>query len=236
MRGPSLHAIPRRYAPLILLRTLISMKKTLTISAAAIAATIALAGCSAGTEAGSSATSSMPGMNHGSSAMPSGSASVTSTASAEFNDADTMFAQMMIPHHAQAVEMSDIMLKKEGIPTAVTDLATKIEAAQGPEIEKMTGWLESWGQPTEMPTGAHSSHSMSGMMGEEDMAKLEAAQGTEAAKLFLTQMIAHHEGAVEMAKTETTDGKNADAVQLSKDIVSSQEAEIQEMKDLLATL
>ena len=68
------------------------------------------------------------------------------------------------------------------------------------------------------------------------MAKLEAAQGTEAAKLFLTQMIAHHEGAVIMAKTEAADGKNADAVRLSKDIVSSQEAEIQEMKDLLATL
>ncbi|CCQ47520.1 conserved hypothetical protein [Pseudarthrobacter siccitolerans] len=208
------------------------MKKTLTISAAAIAAAIALAGCSAGSDTGSSATS-MPGMNHGGSAMPSTSAPATSAAaSADFNDADTMFAQMMIPHHTQAVAMSDIMLKKEGIPAAVTDLATKIKAAQGPEIEKMTGWLQSWGQPTEMP----SAHSMEGMMGEDDMAKLEGAQGTEAAKLFLTQMIAHHEGAVMMAKTETTDGKNADAVQLSKDIVSSQEAEIQEMKDLLATL
>ncbi|MEV8132747.1 MULTISPECIES: DUF305 domain-containing protein [Pseudarthrobacter] len=213
------------------------MKKTLTISAAAIAAAIALAGCAAGSGTGTSDSSSMPGMNHGSSAMPSSSAPATSAAaSAEFNDADTMFAQMMIPHHAQAVTMSDMILEKEGIPAPVTDLATNIKAAQGPEIEKMTGWLESWGQPTEAPTGAHSGHSMSGVMGEEDMAKLEAAQGTEAAKLFLTQMIAHHEGAVQMAKTETTDGKNADAVQLSKDIVSDQEAEIQEMKDLLATL
>ena len=212
------------------------MKKTLTISAAAIAAAIALAGCSAGSDAGSSATS-MPGMNHGSSAMPSTSAPATSAAaSADFNDADTTFAQMMIPHHTQAVAMSDIILKKEGIPAAVTDLATKIKAAQAPEIEKMTGWLQSWGQPTEMPTDMPSAHSMEGMMGEDDMAKLEAAQGTEAAKLFLTQMIAHHEGAVMMAKNETTDGKNTDAVQLSKDIVSSQEAEIQEMKDLLATL
>ncbi|MFW0773533.1 DUF305 domain-containing protein [Paenarthrobacter nitroguajacolicus] len=213
------------------------MMKTLTVSAAAIAAAIALAGCAAGTEAGSPATSSMPGMNHGGSTMPSGTASATSAAaSAEFNDADTMFAQMMIPHHTQAVAMSETMLKKEGIPAAVTELATKIKDAQGPEIEKMTGWLESWGQPTAMPTNMPSGHSMSGMMGEEDMAKLEAAQGTEAAKLFLTQMIAHHEGAVMMARTETTDGKNADAVQLSKDIVSDQEAEIQEMKDLLATL
>ncbi|MFX1821290.1 DUF305 domain-containing protein [Pseudarthrobacter sp. CC4] len=213
------------------------MTKTLTISAAAIAAAIALAGCSAGSGTGSSGTGSMPGMNHGSSGMSSTSAPATSAAAAaEFNDADTMFAQMMIPHHTQAVAMSDMMLKKEGIPASVTDLAAKVKAAQGPEIEKMTGWLQSWGQPTETPTDMPSAHSMEGMMGEEDMAKLEAAQGTEAAKLFLTQMIAHHEGAVMMAKTETTDGKNADAVQLSKDIVSSQETEIQEMKDLLATL
>ncbi|CCQ46080.1 conserved hypothetical protein [Pseudarthrobacter siccitolerans] len=212
------------------------MKKTLTVSAAALAAAIALAGCS--TNSGSSSDgSSMPGMNHGSTGTASSTAPATSAAaSAGFNDADVMFAQMMIPHHTQAVTMSETMLAKEGIPAAVTDLATKIKAAQGPEIEKMTGWLKSWGQSTEMPTNMPSGHSMSGMMGEDDMAKLEAAQGTEAAKLFLTQMIAHHEGAVEMAKTETTDGKNTDAVQLSKDIVSDQEAEIQEMKDLLATL
>jgi uncharacterized protein (DUF305 family) len=209
------------------------MKKTLTISAAAIAAAISLAGCAAGSGTGSPETSATSGMNHGSSGMMSSSAPA---ASADFNDADTMFAQMMIPHHTQAVAMSDMILAKEGIPASVTDLATKIKAAQGPEIEKMSGWLQSWGQPTEAPAGAHSGHSMSGMMGEDDMAKLEAAQGTEAAKLFLTQMIAHHEGAVMMAKTETTDGKNAEAVQLSKVIVSAQEAEIQEMKDLLATL
>lgn len=199
------------------------MKKTLTISAAVTAAAFALAGCSAGSGTGSPETSGTS----------SSSAPATSSAArAESNDADAMFAQAMIPHHAQAVAMSDTMLKKEGIPAVVTDLATRIKAAQGPEIEKMTDWLEGWGQPTKMSSG----HSMSGMMGEDDMAKLESAQGTEAAKLFLTQMIAHHEGAVEMARTETTDGKNAGAVQLSKDIVSSQEAEIQEMKDLLATL
>ena len=214
------------------------MKKTLTLSAAAIAAAIALAGCSTGSGSGGSESGGMPGMNHGSSGMSSTAAPATSSpaAAAEFNDADTMFAQMMIPHHTQAVAMSELMLKKQGIPAAVTDLATRIKAAQGPEIEKMTGWLQSWGQPTAMPTDMASAHSMEGMMGADDMAKLEAAQGVEAAKLFLTQMIAHHEGAVMMAKTETTGGKNTDAVQLSKDIVSSQEAEIQEMKDLLATL
>ncbi|WP_248758982.1 DUF305 domain-containing protein [Pseudarthrobacter sp. SSS035] len=206
------------------------MKKTLTLSALTIAAAIALAGCSTGS-AGSEGTG-MPGMTHGGSGMPSSSA----PAAAEFNEADAVFAQLMIRHHAQAVEMSDLMLEKEGIPATVTGLATRIKAAQGPEIEKMTAWLKSWNQPTEMPSGMAGGHSMSGMMGQEDMTALRAGQGTEAAKLFLTQMTAHHEGAVTMAKTESTDGKYPEAVQLAKDIVTAQETEIQEMKDLLATL
>ena len=77
---------------------------------------------------------------------------------------------------------------------------------------------------------------MNGMMSDADMKELDAAQGTEAAKLFLTQMIAHHQGAIMMAKTETTGGKNPDAVGLSKAIVTAQEAEIQEMQALLTKL
>jgi uncharacterized protein (DUF305 family) len=210
-------------------------KKFLTLSAAAA---IALAGCatgsgsSASSSSSPSAGSSMPGMDHGSGMMSSSAPA----AAAEHNAADVMFAQMMIPHHAQAIQMSDIMLKKQGIPPEVTALATKIKAAQGPEIEKMTGWLTSWNEPTAAPSGHSMGAGMERMMGEEDMKKLETGQGTDAAKLFLTQMIAHHEGAVMMARTESTDGKNPDAVQLSKDIVASQETEIQEMKDLLATL
>ena len=82
-----------------------------------------------------------------------------------------------------------------------------------------------------------SGHGMGdGMMGDDDLKSLDAAQGTEAAKLFLTGMIAHHQGAVMMAKTEMSQGKNPDAIKLSNDIVTSQEAEIKEMQDLLATL
>lgn len=203
-------------------------KKTfLTVSATALAATLALAGCAA--DPGSSGHG-MPGMDHSTSA---GSPSGTATASAVLhNAADTMFAQMMIPHHAQAVEMSDMVLEKQDIPAPVRDLATRIKAAQGPEIETMTGWLKSWNESVT----AHSGHGMEGMMGESDMAKLEAAQGTEAAKLFLSQMITHHEGAVTMAKAETADGVNPDAVNLSKVIVTAQEAEIVEMRNLLGTL
>jgi uncharacterized protein (DUF305 family) len=208
-------------------------KKLLPLSATAVAAALALAGCASGSGTGSSGTST-PGMDHGSSSASAPSTSAPASAT-EHNAADVTFAQMMIPHHAQAVQMSDMMLKKQDIPADVAALATKIKAAQGPEIEMMTGWLQSWNEPTQMPSG-HSSHSMGGMMGDEDMKKLDAAQGGEAARLFLQQMIAHHEGAIMMAKTENTAGKNIDAVKLSKDIVSAQEAEIQEMHTLLSTL
>ena len=203
------------------------------VTGTALAGLIALAGC-----ASNSGSDSMPGMDHGqptASASPSaGSASSDSAASAH-NDADTMFAQMMIPHHAQAVEMSDAILAKKDIPPAVAALAVQIKAAQAPEIEKMTRWLKGWNEPT-MGSSPHSGHSMDGMLSDAELQKLSDAQGTEAARLYLAQMIAHHEGAVAMAKTEISEGKNPEAVQLGKDIVAAQEKEIQDMKALLAGL
>ena len=207
--------------------------KFLTLSATAIAGALALAGCSTGSPAPSatssspaSSASSMPGMGPG---MMSSSAPAAAT---EHNEADTMFAQGMIPHHEQAVEMSEMMLQKKDIPASVTDLATRIKAAQAPEIETMTGWLKTWNESATSGAG----HSMDGMMGDDDLKQLQSAQGTAAARLFLTQMVAHHQGAIMMAQTEMSQGLNADAIKLSKDIATAQEAEIKEMQDLLATL
>ncbi len=204
-------------------------KKFLILSGTAITAAMALAGCANG-----------GGSTPGTSASPTEtSVAATTPAAADHNAADTTFAQMMIPHHAQAVEMSDMILKKQDIPAEVTALATRIKAAQAPEIEQMTGWLKSWNESATPSAGAHSGHGMggmNGMMSADDMKKLDAAQGTEAAKLFLTQMITHHEGAVMMAKTEESGGQNPQAVELSKTIITAQEKEIQEMKDLLAKL
>ena len=75
---------------------------------------------------------------------------------------------------------------------------------------------------------------MTGMMSGDDLTRLDAAQGTDAAKLFLRQMIAHHEGAVEMANAEVRSGQNAEAIRLGRDIAASQTDEIQEMQELLA--
>jgi uncharacterized protein (DUF305 family) len=196
-----------------------------------------------------------------------------------------MFAQHMIPHRQQAIEMSDMILAKQGIDPRVVELANQIKAAQGPEIEQMQGWLTQWGLPT-MPmmpgpgmpgqtgmpgmpgqpgmqspsttpaetTDPHHTSTpretampspsgmpgmpgpggmpgmsempgmpgmpMAGMMSAEDMAALQNAQGVEASKLFLTQMIEHHQGAITMAQS----------------IIDAQQKEITTMQGILATL
>ncbi|MCV9996221.1 DUF305 domain-containing protein [Paeniglutamicibacter sp. ZC-3] len=205
---------------------MIPLKKFAALTITALAAAIALTGCGAGSG------NEMEGMDNSPTATSATSGSQAPATNAQHNAADTMFAQMMIPHHVQAVEMSDIMLEKSDLDPQIEKLAQDIKAAQAPEIQKMTDWLTGWSEPTAMAGG----HGMDGMMTDADLDKLKSAQGTEATKLFLTQMIVHHEGAVKMAETEVTGGQNADAVALAKDIVSSQEAEIKDMQDLLATL
>ena len=163
-----------------------------------------------------------------------GSSASTSAASAH-NDQDVMFAQMMLPHHKQAVQMSDVLLAKgDGVDPNVATLAKQIKAEQGPEITQLTSWLQGWGEPTE---SEHSGmgHSMSGMMSDSDMTDLDQASAKDAGKLFLQQMVQHHEGAVDMAKTEVDKGKNTDAVAMAKSIVSSQTEQITQMKDMLAS-
>jgi uncharacterized protein (DUF305 family) len=201
--------------------------KTLSL-AAALAASLGLAGCAA--DSGTPAGNGMHGSGHaGSSPM----SSMMPDAGAEHNQADIVFAQMMIPHHAQAVEMSDIILAKPDLPPDITGVATKIKDAQAPEIETMTGWLKSWNAPV---MGDHSGHGMSGMVDDDGIEKLKAASGTDAVRLFLEQMIGHHEGAVDMAQQEIGAGKYPASVQLARDIVAAQESEIAEMKQLLASL
>ncbi|PPF39347.1 MULTISPECIES: DUF305 domain-containing protein [unclassified Rathayibacter] len=203
-------------------------KRTLLASTLALATAITLAACS-----DSSGTGGMEGMDHSSSSS-SASASPSSTAAAEadFNDQDVMFAQMMKPHHEQAVEMADMILAKDGISTDVTDLATQIKEAQGPEIAQLEEWISAWGAEDSM---SGMDHSMDGMMSDEDMSSLESATGAEAETLFLEQMMMHHEGAVEMAQTEVDEGQNADAIDMANTIVQTQTEEIATMQDLLAS-
>jgi len=176
----------------------------------------------------------MEGMDHGGDSSSSSSSGESNTGA--HNDADVAFAMGMVPHHQQAVEMADMILGKDGIAPQVIALAEKIKAAQGPEITLMKGWLETWGSPYESMGDMPGMDMGSGMMSEEDMARLDAATGVEASKLFLEQMIEHHNGAIEMANVQAVGGTNPDARELAKNIIKSQTAEIDEMQTMLASL
>lgn len=175
------------------------------------------------------------------SAATSSVSSLAAKASAsEHNDADVMFAQMMVPHHTQATEMAKLAETRASSPE-VKALAAKIAAAQQPEIDKMNTWLDDWGTGTSsdssmagMDHGSmNDSGSMTGMMSEDDMTSLAAMSGAEFDKTFLTMMIEHHTGAISMAEDEMKNGKNADALALATSIQVTQQAEVNEMKALL---
>lgn len=152
------------------------------------------------------------------------------------NEADVTFATDMIPHHGQAITMAKLAATRASNPK-VKSLAQRIEEAQDPEIKTMSGWLRSWGEdvpPVDM--GSMAGHgSMPGMMSAEQMAALTKAKGAEFDRMFLMMMIAHHQGAVEMAKTEQKDGKHPDAKKLAAQIEKAQTAEIADMNALLGS-
>jgi len=186
------------------------MRKNLATIALPVAAPPALAGCGGDDPAGTAA----------------------------HNDADVTFAQEMIPHHRQAVEMAALAEGRSQDPD-VRGLAEDVEAAQAPEITTMTEWLEAWGE--DVPTdsmdrsdmGHGSSEAMPGMMSAEGIAELEQAEGVAVDRLFLELMVEHHEGALEMARTRQAEGEIPDALALAERIEADQVAEIAEMQHLL---
>ncbi len=202
------------------------MRRLLTTAVAALATLTTLTAC---TDNSSSTPAGTPG---------------SWVAAQPHNQADAMFAHHMVPHHQQAIEMSDIMLGKQGIDPRVVDLANRIKAAQGPEIQQMQSWLNQWGMPTTMPMapGSMPGHDMgqmpgmTGMMSEEDLTALKNAQGVDASRLFLTQMITHHQGAIAMAQDEIKNGQYPPEVSMAQSISTSQQQEITEMQTILASL
>lgn len=150
---------------------------------------------------------------------------------ADVNQSDMMFVRMMIPHHEQAVEMSDILLEKSGIDSDVRALAEDIKAAQEPEIEQMEDWLSEWGM--DMGMGGGMDHG-EGMMSDDDLDTLDDAEGGNAAVAYLELMIPHHEGAIEMAEDVISDGENREVRELAESIRVSQAEEITLMEQMLA--
>jgi uncharacterized protein (DUF305 family) len=161
---------------------------------------------------------------------------------------DISFAQGMIPHHAQAVEMSDLALIHSASPQ-VRALAEQIKAAQGPEIDLMEQWLAGWGAPSGAPvdpdaTGTDDGHGgghdmnmdmgNTGMMSAADMESLGSAHGDGFDRMWLEMMIEHHEGAVAMAEEVLQTTKDPEVRRLAQGIIDGQEVEIETMRGLLA--
>jgi uncharacterized protein (DUF305 family) len=140
----------------------------------------------------------------------------------------------MIPHHAQAIQMARVVLKRTR-NAEIRALATQIEAAQSPEITLLTGWLTAWGAPVP-DASVHDGMEMDGMMSESDMKKLETTRQSKVDALFLAQMTEHHQGAITMAEEELTSGSNPQARALAQSIQKSQTAEVAEMKTLLTSI
>jgi uncharacterized protein (DUF305 family) len=162
-------------------------------------------------------------MNHGDTQVESASGVNTS----DFSGVDIMFAQMMIPHHQQAIDMSSLAVSRALSPE-VKALASKISAEQGPEIEHMRSWLKAANAATEM---GHQM-SMDGMLSDAELERLTNASGEEFDQLFILGMIAHHEGAIEMAQM-VVDSKNPEARELGTTVIKIQTLEIAELKALL---
>lgn len=219
-------------------------RNTTTLAALTLASALALTACGTGTEDNGAGSDSAPATSSAAAtstttdtAAPSATAPGSAEEiSAEHNDADVMFAQMMLPHHEQAVEMSEMLLAKDDISAEVADFAQQVIDAQGPEIERMNAMLTAWDAEPMADMEGMDHGGMSGMMSEEDMAALEEAQGTEAARLYLEQMTAHHEGAVDMAQDEVDNGQNPQAVALAEQVIDAQEAEIAQMEQMLQNL
>ena len=162
----------------------------------------------------------------------SGCGQSSTSETADFNDADVMFAQMM-PHHEQAIEMSEIALDPaSGASAAIQDLAIRIRDAQDPEIELMKGFLATWGAPVTPEDGVDHSTMMEGMLTVEELDELAGLQGPEFDVRWAQAMIAHHKGAVAMAEDVLADGKNAETRKLAEEIIANQQSEIDELTPL----
>ncbi|MFE0786207.1 DUF305 domain-containing protein [Streptomyces sp. alain-838] len=148
------------------------------------------------------------------------------------NSADVSYARMMIQHHAQALEMTELV-PEQAESGQVKKLAERISAAQGPEIQAMRGWLKTHGEKETGDGHAHDHAAMPGMATEAQLEKLRKARGKAFDQLFLTLMITHHEGAISMATDVKSQGNNVQVEEMADDVVAQQTSEISRMRRML---
>ena len=214
---------------------------------ALVAALLVLTGCSSGGESQQEAAATDDGPKVIQPGRPGESATAVDPGSVqpsdEWNHTDVAYVQMMIPHHAQAVRMARLAEDRADDPRVRT-LAERIGAAQAPEIQTMAAWLKK--RDIEVPRAGedpgkydHSKHghnAMVGMLTGTEMRQLARADGAEFDRLFLRGMIRHHRGAVVMSQQAARSGADVMVGEMTADVNATQSAEIDRMRDLLATL
>ena len=140
------------------------------------------------------------------------------------NSTDVMFAQMMIPHHQQAIDMADMVLDpSHHASEELRNLATEMKSAQTTEVATLTNLLEQWGEPNSMH---HHGDTMDGMLSNDELSALANQQGPAFDESWARAMIAHHRGAISMARDVATSGVNRKVRQLAREIVKAQRNEI----------
>ena len=166
----------------------------------------------------------------------SNSSEVGSTGAARYSQVDVAFAQMMIIHHVEATDLAGLA-QQTSSNRQVRELAERINAAKGPQINLMRGWLEAWGAPAPEDSNISGMAQAGMVIGEVDqeaaMNTLLKLDGTAFDKKFLSLMVAHHRQSLTMATRQVSDGQNALAVELAKSIIFTQQSEIAEMQSLL---
>lgn len=205
------------------------------VTASLAVVVLALGGCDSGSEAKSPETSGpsviLPGKpGEAAETLSAEDAAKQRTDDDTPNSADLSYARMMIEHHTQALEMTELASKRAEA-SSVKALAERIAAAQGPEINSMEGWLKSHGEDSTATEHAH--EAMPGMATEAQLKKLRAAEGKAFDQLFLTLMITHHEGAITMATDVKGQGNNILIEEMADDVVAQQTSEISRMRDML---
>ncbi len=173
----------------------------------------------------------LPNQNPSHSDSPMG----TSETDSDYSMRDLMFAQMMIPHHEQAIEMSELALEVSNSPE-LRDLAQRIIEGQSVEVDQMRGWLAEaqWDSGPMGNRDMPGSDGMGGMASEEELAELAERRGADFDQFFFALMIEHHEGALVMVRM-IAESQNPEVAGLAADIVRVQTEEIAEMESLRET-
>lgn len=201
---------------------------------------LALSGCSSGGETAAGRTGGAAVVAPGRPGEPAKTLTAEEARKARGDDApnaaDFGYVRMMVPHHQQALVMTDLA-ERYAADARVGRLAERIAAAQGPEIDAMKGWLSGHGGARAQDGHQHhAEHGMPGMAGAADLARLRAARGGKFDALFLKLMIAHHRGAVSMATEVLSGGRNTLVEEMANDVIAQQTAEIGRMERMRAAL